>query len=121
MRWHVAHITVGRAPLYQGCFKNFPVQEDEHFFTACRYVERNALTAQVVQRAEDWRWGSLGARRRGNPQLKGILSDWPRERPRNWAAVNTPMTAKEAERFQLCLARNRPYGRNAGRASRLHV
>jgi putative transposase len=46
--------------LYQGRFKSFPVQEDDHFFTVYRYVERNALTAQVVERAEDWRWGSPG-------------------------------------------------------------
>ena len=45
MRWHVAHNTVGRGHLYQGRFKSFPVEEDEHFLTLCRYVERNALTA----------------------------------------------------------------------------
>ena len=64
MRWHVAHNTVGRGHLYQGRFKSFPVAEDGHFLTVCRYVERNALTANVVRRAEDWRWGSLWARRR---------------------------------------------------------
>ena len=30
-RWHLAHGTVGTGPLYQGRFKSFPVQEDEHF------------------------------------------------------------------------------------------
>jgi putative transposase len=54
MRWHVAHGTVGRGHLYQGRFECFPVEGDEHFFTVCRYVERNALTAGVVGRA-DWR------------------------------------------------------------------
>ncbi len=77
MRWHVAHNTVGRGHLYQGRFKSFPVQEDEYFYALCRYVERNALTAQVVQRAEDWRWGSLWARRHGSEELKSILSGWP--------------------------------------------
>jgi putative transposase len=111
MRWHVAHNTVGRGHLYQGRFKSFPIQEDEHFFTACRYVERNALKAGVVQRAEDWHWGSLWARRQGSEELKAVLSDWPMERPRNWVAwVNEPMTEKEAEAIQICLARNRPYG-----------
>ena len=43
MRWHVAHGTVGRGHLYQGRFKSFPVQEDGHVLTVCRYVERNAL------------------------------------------------------------------------------
>jgi putative transposase len=114
MRWHVAHNTVGRGHLYQGRFKSFPIEEDDHFFTASRYVERNALTAGVVRRAEEWRWGSLWARRQGNEQLRSILSDWPLERPRNWVAlVNEPLTEKEAERFQLCIARNRPFGGEA--------
>ena len=111
MRWHVAHNTGGRGHLYQGRFKSFPVQEDEHFFTACRYVERNALKAQVVERAEDWRWGSLWARREGSPQLRAILGEWPLERPRNWVAlVNQPMTETEAKAIQICMARSRPYG-----------
>jgi putative transposase len=111
MRWHVAHNTVGRGHVYQGRFKSFPIQEDDHFFTACRYVERNALTAGAVERAEAWRWGSLWAWRQGSEPLKALLSGWPLERPRNWVAlVNAPMTEREAEGLQICLARNRPYG-----------
>ena len=48
MRWHVAHGTVGRGHLYQGRFKAFPIQEDEHFLSVCRYVERNAMNADCV-------------------------------------------------------------------------
>ncbi len=111
MRWHVAHNTVGRGHLYQGRFKTFPIQEDEHLLIACRYVERNAMTARAVKRAEDWRWGSLWARRQGSEPLKGILSDWPVARPRNWLAlVNEPMSEKELEGMQISIARNRPYG-----------
>jgi putative transposase len=111
MRWHVAHNTVGRGHLYQGRFKSFPVEEDDRLWTLCRYVERNALTAGVVKRAEDWRWGSLWARQRGDEKLKSILCDWPLARPRNWVAlVNEPMTEKEVEKIQACIARNRPYG-----------
>jgi putative transposase len=111
MRWHVTHNAVGRGHLYQGRFKSFPIQEDEHFYTACRYVERNAMKAGVVERAEDWRWGSLWARRQGDAELRQMLSDWPLKRPRNWAAlVNRPIAAKELERFQTSMARNRPYG-----------
>lgn len=111
MRWHVAHNTVGRGHLYQGRFKSLPIQEDEHFLTVCRYVERNALTARVVERAEDWRWGSLWARRHGSSQLKAILSDWPVQRPRGWVGlVNKPLTEKEKQGIVTCIARNRPYG-----------
>jgi putative transposase len=111
MRWHVAHGTVGRGHLYQGRFKSFPIQEEEHFLAVCRYVERNALTAHVVKRAENWRWSSLWARRNGNARLKALLSDWPVDCPRNWTTlVNEPMTEKEAEGIRICIARNRPYG-----------
>ena len=111
MRWHVAHGTVGRGSLYQGRFKCFPIQEDEHFLAACRYVERNARSVGVVDRAEDWRWGSLWARRHGGQRLKAILSDWPVARPAGWLwLVNKPMTKKEVEGIRTCITRNRPYG-----------
>jgi putative transposase len=58
-RWHAHHHEVGGGHLYQGRFKSFPIHEDEHFLTVCRYVERNALRARLVAKAEAWRWGSL--------------------------------------------------------------
>jgi hypothetical protein len=39
------------------------VQNDAHFLTLYRYVEANALRAGLVERAEDWPWGGLYARR----------------------------------------------------------
>jgi REP element-mobilizing transposase RayT len=53
------------ALLYQGRFKSFPVQDDGHFLTVCRYVEANALRAAMVERAEDWPYGGLSARSAG--------------------------------------------------------
>ena len=44
-RYHSHYHTVGMGHLYQGRYKSFPVQSDEHFLTLCRYVERNALAA----------------------------------------------------------------------------
>ena len=52
----------GSGHVWQGRFKAFPIQQDEHLLTVLRYVERNALTAGLVERAEQWRWGSLWAR-----------------------------------------------------------
>jgi putative transposase len=37
--------------IWQGRFKAFPIQEDEHLATVVRYVERNALRANMVARA----------------------------------------------------------------------
>ena len=50
---------LGEGPLYPSRFKSFPVADDDHFLVVCRYVERNPLRANRVQRAEDWRYGSL--------------------------------------------------------------
>ncbi len=45
--------------MYQGRFKSFPIESDGHLLTLCRYVARNALSAGLVSRAEDWTWGGL--------------------------------------------------------------
>ena len=55
IRYHAHYHTSGQGHVYQGRFKSFPIQEDEHFLTVCRYVERNALRAGLTNRAEAWR------------------------------------------------------------------
>lgn len=111
MRWRVAHHTVGWGHLYQGRFKSFPVQTDEHFLTVCRYVERNALSAGVVKHAQDWKWSSLWVRENGTDEQKQILSEWPVPRRSDWIDwVNAPISAKEQQKLDLSLERGRPYG-----------
>ena len=111
MRRHVAHGTVGRGHLYQGRFKTFPIQKDEHFLSVCRHVEQNALRAGLVKRAQDWRWGSLWARRQGDETLKAITSDWPVKRPTDWVRlVNRRMAKRTSDAIRTCIVRNRPYG-----------
>jgi len=111
MRWRVSRRTVGWGHLYQGRFKAFPIQTNRHFLTVCRYVQRNALTAGVVNRAEHWPWSSLWTRRQGSPEFRGMLTEWPVPRPPNWLElVNTPLTAKELARVRLSATRGRPYG-----------
>ena len=111
MRWRVAHHTVGYGPLYQSRFKSFPVEQDDAFLVVCRYVERNALSAGLVRRAQDWRWGSLWARLHGPAELRGMLCDWPVDRPRNWVKlVNEPLTPREIDRVRTSIARGRPLG-----------
>ena len=40
--------------IWQGRFKAFPIEGDEHLLTVLRYIERNPLRAHLVDRAEDW-------------------------------------------------------------------
>lgn len=92
-RWHAHRHSIGSGHVYQGRFKSFPVQDDDHFYAVCRYVERNALRANLVKRAEDWRWGSLHRWKYGNAKEKALLSAWPFARLPNLVEhVNKPLT-----------------------------
>jgi len=69
IRWHRHRRTVGQGPVYQGRFFTSPIGAPDDLIRACRYVERNALRARLVRRAEDWPWCSLSDRRRPDPRL----------------------------------------------------
>jgi putative transposase len=113
-RWHAHRHSAGSGHVYQGRFKSFPVQEDDHFYALCRYVERNALRANLVQRAEEWRHGSLWRRVHGDAASRRILSPWPLSRPRQWAQwVNEAQTEAELAAIRRCVLRGSPYGDDA--------
>ena len=44
-RWQEHRGYAGLGHVYQGRYKSFPVESDEHFWVVARYVERNALRA----------------------------------------------------------------------------
>jgi putative transposase len=111
MRWHAHYRTSGTGHLYQGRFKAFPVEDDEHFYTLVRYVERNALRAGLVARAEEWRWSSLWRHVSGDAEARSLLSRWPLPRPRNWVdLVNAPQTEAELEAIRRAVRRSSPFG-----------
>jgi putative transposase len=108
-RWHAAHHTSGTGALYQGRFKSFPVQADEHFLTVCRYVERNALRANLVGSAEAWRWGSQWQRMARTPSV--TLDEWPVPPPRAWrVVVNRAQTEAELHALRRSVVRGAPFG-----------
>ena len=110
-RWHAHRHTAGTGHVYQGRFKSFPVQEDEHFYTVCRYVERNALRANLVAQAEQWRWSSLSRWLTGNAAQKSLLAAWPTPRRPYWVDhVNTPQTEDELAALHRCVQRGCPFG-----------
>jgi putative transposase len=111
-RWHAHHHTAGTGPIYQGRFKSFPIQKGEHFLTVCRYVERNALRANLVKRAETWRWSSLWHRL----QETNVpwLTPWPVAIPEGWSDyVNRPETEGELAALRRSVVRGAPYGGSA--------
>lgn len=108
-RWHVAHGTVGMGHLYQGRYKSFPVQSDEHYLTVMRYVESNPLRARIVKAVGDWQWSSLACRLGMDKEI--ALSKGPKPLTENWAKlVDQAMQEKEAERLENCMKRGSPFG-----------
>jgi putative transposase len=86
------HNTRGTGHIYQARFRPHPILTARQFYNVCAYVERNALTAGLVSRAEDWPWCSLTTR--GPARGIDLLSDWPLRRPKRWLdIVNAPRTA----------------------------
>ncbi len=110
-RWQEHRERVGFGHVYQSRYKSFPVESDDYFYQVMRYVERNALRANLVERAEDWRWSSLWRHVHGTPQQKSLLSDWPLARPRHWLKhVNEPQTEAEIAAIRHALHRGQPLG-----------
>ena len=111
MRYHAHYHTSGEGHLYQGRFKSFPIQDDGHFLTVCRYVERNALRAGLVKRAQDWRWGSLWRWLQPLDPDPAMLSPWPIPRLPHWVErVNQPLTESELAAVRRCVQRGTPFG-----------
>jgi putative transposase len=109
-RHHEHYRTRGGGHLYQGRFRSFPIEQDEHLLRVCRYVEANAVRAGIVASALDWPWCGLYARRhRGKPLP---LSAWPVDRPGGWTElVNRPLPKEELDAIRKHhVNRGRPFG-----------
>jgi len=108
-RWRSHRQTHGYGPVYQDRFRAVPVQDDGHLVRLCRYVERNALRAGLVERAEDWRWGSLWQRVKNCHPVP--LSAWPIPTPPEWARiVNEPLPVAELTVIRACTRAGSPLG-----------
>jgi putative transposase len=73
-----------------------------------RYVERNPLRAELVARAEDWKWFSLPGWLGRDPLLwRGAL----KVRDESWLIrVNEPLSDGDLRRLRLSIERGRPFG-----------
>jgi putative transposase len=125
-RWHAVRGSAGTGHVYQGRYKSFPIQArrisrtrreqgvidaGSSLLTVLRYVERNALRAGLVRRAENWRWCSLWRRTRGDADQRALLTDPPGGWPADWIEwVNRAQTPEEHEAIAQCIARGRPFG-----------
>jgi putative transposase len=107
------HKTSGTGHVYQGRFKSFPIEGEDHFLAVCRYVEANPLRAGLIDRAEEWPWSGLacGATREGTP----LLSTWPVPRPADWRQrVNRPLEERSLEPIREAIRRTARRPKSAG-------
>jgi len=85
-RRHANRASAGTGHLYQGRFK-------------------------LVQRAEEWRWGSLWRMQRGKVDQPPRIDPWPVTRPTDWLAyVNQPAQVVEVDALRRWARRGSPYG-----------
>lgn len=101
--------TIGSGPLYQGRYKSFIIQDDVHFLTVLKYVERNATRAYLAPSAEAWRWGSAWHRTR-NPI--NLLAAPPVPLPDDYQIwINTPERSEELSEIRTSVTKSSPYGK----------
>jgi putative transposase len=112
-RNHALKKTIGHGHLYQGRYKSFLVQEDDHLLSVIRYVERNSKRANLVPRAEKWQWSSVWRREYGTEKQKKLLSKWPIDKPTDYLSfLNEPQTAAEEETIRRSIQKGIPYGKD---------
>ena len=85
--------------MWQGRFKAFPIEQDNHLLTVLRYIEQNPVRAHLVARVEDWRWSSA---RVWSESLRGPrVEAGPIARPAPWLDwVNGPLEEMEVQRVR---------------------
>lgn len=100
-RHHQRYETSGH--IWQGRFKSFPIQEDEHFLGVARYVLLNPVRAHLVASPGAWRWSSL--------HFPELTAPWPVDPPvdaESWFADGS--ASAELDRIRESIDRRRPFG-----------
>jgi len=89
--------------VWQGRFKSFPVQHDEHLLMVLRYVLQNPVRAGLTASVNDWPWSSW---------CRNELSDsCPVEVETNWITkVDEPLPERQLTSIRESVNRQRPFG-----------
>lgn len=100
-RFHKAHGTSGH--VWQGRFKSFPIQADEHLLTVLRYVLLNPVRAGLAADAFLWPWSSLN--------YGGMATRWPLAPPKNLAAwLADGLNDQDLAAVRASVERRTPFG-----------
>ena len=100
-RYHRLYRSSGH--VWQGRFKSFPIQQDEHLLVVLRYVLRNPVRAGLVDRASQWFWTSS--------RYPEMTDPWPISEPKDFDEwVNQPLSPIELTHLRTCVNRQAPFG-----------
>jgi hypothetical protein len=99
----------GDQPLdYPGPWKPRQPSKGRRPITVARYVERNALRTELVDRGEETRCSSLFKFKQNGAAGFNFLTQWPMERPQKCIEfVNAPDTASELDDLRSSAQRSR--------------
>ncbi len=108
-RYHRHYQSSGH--VWQGRFKAFPIQSDNHLLTVMRYVERNPVRAKTIRIRKVQNWPRSSAGRPPTKYTRVKLHEGPDRRRRDWLDwVNRPLSDAESAALSVCISRGRPYG-----------
>ncbi|HTP66675.1 MAG TPA: transposase [Geobacteraceae bacterium] len=106
-RYHKHYGSSGH--VWQGRYKSFIVQDDEHLLTVTRYIEGNPVRALLAPTVGQWPWSSYQGRIAATDELRP--DPLPIALPEDWAAfVGTPLTDAEIEKVRNSVNRQTPLG-----------
>ena len=97
-RYHQHYGSSGH--VWQGRFKSFPVQRDEHLIIVLRYVLQNPVRAGLSSTAVEWLWSSL--------QRRQLIDASPMTEDEQ---MMEPLQEDQLASVRECLNRQKPFGR----------
>jgi putative transposase len=102
-RYHKHYGSSGH--VWQGRFKSFAVQRDEHLITTLRYVLQNPVRAGLSETVREWPWSS--ARRRQ------LVDRSPVDEEIRWSEqLESRLDELQVATIRECLNRQRPFGQS---------
>jgi putative transposase len=109
-RYHEHYHTTGH--VWQGRFKSFPIEQNDHLLSVLRYVERNPYRAGLSKEVADWPHCSLRLSAPSNAANVPIWFDpGPVQRGPGWAEyVTAPQSDAELSSLRKCIQRGLPFG-----------
>ncbi len=91
-RYHRHYKSSGH--VWQGRYKSFMIQEDNHLLMVLRYIEGNPVRAKMVQSAIEWQWSSHNET--GGTRARALTDKAPIALPEAWTRyIDEPFGDRE--------------------------